>query len=139
MALLTNLKKDMRMVNGHSRSRYSRENGFFIWFENKSPERFVKMKEAMPNPLQRREKVMKREAIVNNSPEKMDLRAMDVSADNRARLKALFPSVFAETQNEKGELVESIDFEKLKANTVKTFAARNRRRDKAEQILFRTV
>ena len=97
------------------------------------------MKEAMPNPLPRREKVMKREAIVNKSPEKMDLRAMDVSADNRARLKALFPSVFAETQNEKGELVESIDFEKLKANTVKTFAARNRRRDKAEQILFRTV
>jgi len=113
--------------------------GFFIWLENKSPEHFVKMKEAMPNPLQRREKVMKREEIVNNSPEKMDLRAMDVSADNRARLKALFPSVFAETQNEKGELVESIDFEKLKANTVKTFAARNRRRDKAEQILFRTV
>ena len=29
MALLTNLKKDMHMVDGHSRSRYSRENGFF--------------------------------------------------------------------------------------------------------------
>ena len=51
MALLTNLKKDVHMVDGHSRSRYSRENGFFIWFENKSPERFVKMKDAMPNPL----------------------------------------------------------------------------------------
>ena len=82
---------------------------------------------------------MKREEIVNNSPEKMDLRAMDVSADNRARLRALLPSVFAETQNEKGEPVESIDFEKLKANAVQTFAARNQRRDKAEQILFRTV
>ena len=30
-------------------------------------------------------------------------------------LKQLFPSVFTETRNEKGELVESIDFEKLKA------------------------
>ena len=38
------------MVDGHSRSRYSRENGFFIWFENKSPERFVKMKDATTNP-----------------------------------------------------------------------------------------
>ena len=29
MVFLTNLKKDMRMVDGHSRSRYSRESGFF--------------------------------------------------------------------------------------------------------------
>jgi adenine-specific DNA-methyltransferase len=48
-------------------------------------------------------------------PEKMDLRSMDVGADNRAKLKQLFPTVFAETRNEKGKLVESIDFEKLKA------------------------
>ncbi|MBN1843835.1 MAG: site-specific DNA-methyltransferase [Deltaproteobacteria bacterium] len=48
-------------------------------------------------------------------PEKMDLRSMDVGADNRAKLKQLFPTVFSETRNEKGELVESIDFEKLKA------------------------
>jgi len=40
---------------------------------------------------------------------------MDISAENRARLKALFPSVFTETADEMGELVESIDFEKLKA------------------------
>ena len=66
---------------------------------------------------------MKKEEIENNSPEKMDLRSMDVSVDNRARLKALFPSVFTETQNERGEPIEVIDFEKLKA----------------EQILFRTV
>jgi len=39
------------MVNGHSRSRYSRENGFFIWLENKSPEHFVKMKDATPNAI----------------------------------------------------------------------------------------
>jgi len=58
---------------------------------------------------------MKKEEIVNDSPEKMDLRSMDVGLDNRGRLKTFFPSVFTESQNEKGELVESIDFEKLKA------------------------
>ena len=51
----------------------------------------------------------------SNRPEKMDLRSMDISAENRAQLKSLFPSVFTETADEKGELVESIDFEKLKA------------------------
>ena len=50
-----------------------------------------------------------------NKPEEMDLRSMDISAENRAKLKQLFPSVFTETRNDKGELVESIDFEKLKA------------------------
>ncbi len=39
----------------------------------------------------------------------------DIAADNRARLKALFPSVFTETVNDQGEVVESVDFEKLKA------------------------
>jgi len=47
-------------------------------------------------------------------PGKVSLESMDVSAQNRANLKALFPSVFTETLNEKGDLVESIDFEKLK-------------------------
>ena len=51
----------------------------------------------------------------NNMPEKMELHSMDVSGENRADLKQLFPSVFTETVDEKGELVESIDFEKLKA------------------------
>jgi len=51
MALLTNLKKGILMVNCHSRSRYSRENGFFIWFEIMSPGHFVKMKDATPNLL----------------------------------------------------------------------------------------
>jgi len=51
----------------------------------------------------------------SNMPEKMDIRSMDVSEKNGAKLKNLFPGVFVETRNEKGELVESIDFEKLKA------------------------
>ncbi len=50
-----------------------------------------------------------------DTPETMDLRSMDIKAENRGRLKALFPAVFSETANEKGEPVEAIDFEKLKA------------------------
>jgi len=48
-------------------------------------------------------------------PEKADLKSLDISVENRAKLKQLFPSVFTETKDEKGELVETIDFEKLKA------------------------
>ncbi|MCM2287119.1 MAG: site-specific DNA-methyltransferase [Desulfobacula sp.] len=51
----------------------------------------------------------------SNFPEKMELRSMDISAGNRVKLKQSFPSVFTETRNEKGDIVESIDFEKLKA------------------------
>ena len=48
-------------------------------------------------------------------PEKMKGTTLDIAAQNRARLKQLFPTVFTETRNDKGELTESIDFEKLKA------------------------
>lgn len=48
-------------------------------------------------------------------PEKADLKSLDISAENRDKLQQLFPSVFTETKGEKGELIESIDFEKLKA------------------------
>ncbi|MGB7512371.1 MAG: site-specific DNA-methyltransferase [Pelodictyon phaeoclathratiforme] len=48
-------------------------------------------------------------------PEKMKGTSLDIAAENRARLKQLFPTVFTETRNDKGELTESIDFEKLKA------------------------
>ena len=47
--------------------------------------------------------------------EKMKLESQDVAAQKREELKQLFPSVFTETKNEQGELVESVDFEKLKA------------------------
>ncbi len=46
---------------------------------------------------------------------KVPLHSMDISASNRERLKQLFPSVFVEIQNDAGKLVESVDFEKLKA------------------------
>ncbi|MBF0556218.1 MAG: site-specific DNA-methyltransferase, partial [Nitrospirae bacterium] len=55
------------------------------------------------------------EAQMSNAPEKMDGTSLDIAAENRARLKAMFPTVFTETVNDKGELVESVDFEKLKA------------------------
>jgi adenine-specific DNA-methyltransferase len=41
--------------------------------------------------------------------------SMDIPADKKAQLKVLFPTVFTETKNDKGELIESVDFEKLKA------------------------
>jgi len=51
-----------------------------------------------------------------DTPETIDLRSMDIKEENRRRLKALFPTVFTENENEKGEPVEAIDFEKLKAD-----------------------
>lgn len=65
-----------------------------------------------------------------NTPEKLDLKSLDVAEEKQARLKALFPSVFTETKNEQGELVESLDFEKLKAelgNFSEVFEARRER------------
>jgi adenine-specific DNA-methyltransferase len=53
--------------------------------------------------------------MATNQPEKLTGTSLDIPAENRNRLKALFPSVFTETRNYQGELVESIDFEKLKA------------------------
>lgn len=50
-----------------------------------------------------------------SQPDKLDLNSLNIAGDNRAKLKALFPSVFSETRGDDGELVESIDFEKLKA------------------------
>jgi len=48
-------------------------------------------------------------------PQKMRGTTLDIAAENRARLKQLFPTVFTETRDDKGELIESIDFGKLKA------------------------
>lgn len=53
--------------------------------------------------------------MAKKEPDKIKGTSLDISEENRAKLKQLFPSVFTETKNDKGELVESIDFEKLKA------------------------
>ncbi len=42
-------------------------------------------------------------------PENMKGTTLDIAAENRARLKQLFPAVFTETRNDKGELCKSID------------------------------
>jgi len=52
---------------------------------------------------------------MNPEPEKLNGASLDVPSDKKNQLKQLFPTVFTETANEKGELVESVDFEKLKA------------------------
>jgi adenine-specific DNA-methyltransferase len=55
---------------------------------------------------------------MNSSPEKLNGLSLDIADANRACMRALFPAVFTETVNDKGELVETVDFEKLKANAV---------------------
>ncbi len=72
-------------------------------------------------------------------PETMKGTTLDIAAENRARLKQLFPSVFTETRNDQGELTESIDFQKLKANAVQTFNAHNMQKEKHNQVLVKTV
>ncbi len=47
--------------------------------------------------------------------ERMSLQSMDLTERNREKLKQLFPSVFVESLNDEGEFVETIDFDKLKA------------------------
>lgn len=46
---------------------------------------------------------------------KMDGNSLDISAQRRQELKQLFPSVFTETQDDAGEIVATLDFERLKA------------------------
>ena len=48
-------------------------------------------------------------------PEKLPLASMDVSEKKHAQLKQFFPGAFTETRNDAGDLVESIDLEKLRA------------------------
>ncbi|WP_303909253.1 site-specific DNA-methyltransferase [Thiohalomonas denitrificans] len=48
-------------------------------------------------------------------PEVMTGESLDISEQRRKELKQLFPGVFTETVNDKGEVVETIDFERLKA------------------------
>jgi adenine-specific DNA-methyltransferase len=49
-----------------------------------------------------------------DSPEKLDLRSLDIAADKRRQLRQLFPEVFTESSDAAGNPAE-LDFEKLKA------------------------
>ena len=53
--------------------------------------------------------------MANEQAAKMTGTTLDIAAENRARLKELFPAVFTETLSDGGELVESVDFAKLQA------------------------
>ena len=53
--------------------------------------------------------------MANEQTAKMTGTTLDIAAENRARLKELFPAVFTETVSDSGELVESVDFAKLQA------------------------
>ncbi len=52
---------------------------------------------------------------METEPEELNGASKDISEIKRAELKQLYPMVFTETKNDQGELVESIDFEKLRA------------------------
>lgn len=52
---------------------------------------------------------------MTDKPEVMNGESLDIAAQRRAELKQLFPGVFTETKDAHGEIVSSIDFERLKA------------------------
>ncbi|MEK6749945.1 MAG: site-specific DNA-methyltransferase [Pseudomonadota bacterium] len=52
----------------------------------------------------------------NNTPDTpMQGASLDIAEQRRRELKQLFPGAFTETRNDQGELVETLDFERLKA------------------------
>ena len=46
---------------------------------------------------------------------KMNGESLDISEQRRRELKQLLPGAFTETTNEQGEIIETVDFEKLKS------------------------
>tara|TARA_Y100001937_G_C7135104_1_gene339517 strand:+ start:4378 stop:6282 length:1905 start_codon:yes stop_codon:yes gene_type:complete len=52
---------------------------------------------------------------MDNNPIKMNGESLDMAAQRRDELKQLFPGVFTETKDADGNIVSSIDFERLKA------------------------
>lgn len=52
---------------------------------------------------------------MTDKPEVMNGESLDIAAQRRAELKQLFPGVFTETKDANGQIVSSIDFERLKA------------------------
>ncbi|MEM7873009.1 site-specific DNA-methyltransferase [Morganella morganii] len=52
---------------------------------------------------------------MTHKPEVMGGESLDIAAQRRDELKQLFPSVFTETKDADGNVVSSIDFERLKA------------------------
>ncbi|BFM05834.1 site-specific DNA-methyltransferase [Halioxenophilus aromaticivorans] len=55
------------------------------------------------------------ETTMTDLPETMTGETLDIAEQRRAELKQLFPGVFTETTGDNGEVVETVDFERLKA------------------------
>lgn len=56
--------------------------------------------------------------------------SLDIAAQRKRELKQLFPGAFTETRNDKGELVETLDFERLKAELGKFSDIYDNRRER---------
>lgn len=54
-------------------------------------------------------------SIADTEIAKMEGASLDIGEQRKKELKQLFPGVFTETRSDNGELVETIDFERLKA------------------------
>lgn len=52
---------------------------------------------------------------LDNTDTQMDGNSLNISEQRKKELKQLFPNVFTETKNDQGEVVETLDFERLKA------------------------
>jgi adenine-specific DNA-methyltransferase len=55
------------------------------------------------------------DAPASPRPSTLDGASLDIATQRRKELKQLFPAAFTETHNDKGELIETVDFERLKA------------------------
>jgi adenine-specific DNA-methyltransferase len=51
----------------------------------------------------------------NQQPEVMTGESLDISEQRRRELKQLFPDIFTETTDDKGQVINTVDWEKLKA------------------------
>lgn len=52
---------------------------------------------------------------MTDKPEVMNGKSLDIAAQRRAELKQLFPGVFTETKDAQGNIVDAVDFERLKS------------------------
>ena len=64
----------------------------------------------------------------------MDGASLDIAEQRKHELKQLFPGVFTETRNDKGELVETLDFERLKVELGKFSEIYDNRREHLDAL-----
>lgn len=52
---------------------------------------------------------------MNNQSTEMHGESLSITDQRKKELKLLFPGIFTETKNDSGEIIETLDFERLKA------------------------